>query len=71
MTITIKNANKDFLKAVKEVAKLASLKVQAAQTDEDIAKQWQQEADEALQLYKEGKLEAYDSAKEMHKAILK
>ncbi|WP_276891361.1 hypothetical protein [Helicobacter japonicus] len=70
MTITIKNASPELLKAVKSMAKLDNAKVSSKQERTEIAKKWQQEADEALQLYKKGKLKAYNTAQEMHKAIL-
>ncbi|TLD93779.1 hypothetical protein LS74_000050 [Helicobacter magdeburgensis] len=66
MIITIENANKEFLKAVREMAKIANLKVKATKTEADLSKADTQNLKEIYTQYKRGELETI-SFKELDK----
>ncbi len=67
VTINLKNADDNLLKAIKEVIKLRPLT--EFKINKSSANEWEQEYQKLLKSHKNGKTKSYSSAKEMHEDI--
>ena len=70
MTIVAQNVKSEFLPALKALFKAMNAKVKVKKSDEEIAKEWQDEVDEVIRDYKAGKIKGYTDVREMHRDIL-
>lgn len=71
MTLIIKNANKDFAKAVKGMAKACDSKIKIIEQNEtSLEKQPSDELLKAIREVRNGEVERYESFEDFKKAIL-
>ncbi len=63
MTIVAENVKAEFLPALKALFKAMDAKVKVKKSDKDIVREWGREAQEALEVYKAGKIKAYTDIK--------
>ena len=70
MTLVAENVKDEFLPALKALFKAMDAKVKVKKSDKDIAKEWQDEANEILRDSKAGIIKGYTDVEQMHRDIL-